>query len=93
MGILLTTDGERLPRSPGEGEFFSLPELQEMVGGYIEIVRLVPPVQTIEGVLFTMLVVNEEGLLEALPPNPIASSLYGRPLVGPVLLTNDHEVH
>lgn len=33
-----------------------------------------------------MIIVNEEGLLRDLPPNPVASAIARRPLVGPVII-------
>lgn len=55
----------------------TLEQMQEMVGGYIEIV---PSLK--EG---HVLIVNEEGLLQNLPLNPAASELAGRPIVGVAL--------
>ena len=55
-----------------------LSQLQSLVGGYIEIVRLSHG---------KVLVVNEEGLLENLPTNP-----HWPRLVGNVVLMNDADL-
>ena len=49
------------------GDTFSLAELQEYVGGYIELVRMDQ----------TLMVVNEEGALLGLPVNYRASAIAG----------------
>ena len=58
--------------------------LQKEVGGWIEVVHL-----DLEGVeTLIQMWVNEEGLLESLPYNSLASHLYGHgPIVGNVVLT------
>lgn len=64
---LLTTDGERINKTPKNGTDFSLEELQEFVGGYIEILSL-------GGNL--IMVVNEEGKLLDLASNKTATKEY-----------------
>ena len=54
----------------------SLEEAQEAVGGFIEMIT----------VQHGQLLVNEEGLIMSLPPNPTASQIAGRPIVGNALL-------
>jgi hypothetical protein len=66
---LITADGRIIEVSPRDGKKFSLPELQGYVHGYIEIVRL--PSKT--GVV---LVINEEGKLEWLPKNMLATKMW-----------------
>ena len=65
-------------------EFFTLEEMQKEVGGLIQVVPLIPD-QASEWKDFVILV-NEEGMLEDLPPN--VSSLYfeGHTLFGNVLI-------
>jgi hypothetical protein len=72
MATLLKANGTEESVFPETGAKFSLEELQNFVGGYIEYVRTSGNV----------LVVNEEGLLRGLPPNPAASLLCGRFIVG-----------
>lgn len=57
----------------------TLEELQEVVGGYIEIVR---SYQDLDEVL----VVNEEGRLKGLPINELASLVAKRMIVGDVVV-------
>jgi hypothetical protein len=58
---------------------FSLEELQEQVGGYIELVRMD----------HTLMVVNEEGMLLGLPLNHRASAAAGIIIRGNVLLGDE----
>lgn len=75
-----------------KGKTFSLEELQKFVGGYIEIVYLA------DGKL--CMVVNEEGKINHLPINPIATRLYNlfKPessydyIVGNVLICGSNEI-
>ena len=53
--------------------------IQDVVLGYMEGV----PVPGSSAYM----IVNEEGRLNGLPPNPRASALAGQPIVGPVVLT------
>ena len=79
MGILIKADGTQEKVAPLNGENFELSQLQGFVGGLIELVPLD------EGQ--AVMVVNEEGLLVGLEPNPVASILAGQYIVGDVLLT------
>ena len=76
MTEILHPDGSR---EKGEGPL-SLHDLQNVVGGLIELVYL-PGKQFI--------VVNEEGLLLDLPTNMAASNIAGRRLVGTAILTDE----
>ena len=62
-GTLYRTDGQAILVKPINGKQFSLAELQDAVGGYIEMVRSLDK--------RTNLYVNEEGgeFLKNLPPN------------------------
>ncbi|MDP2663447.1 MAG: DUF3846 domain-containing protein [Dehalococcoidia bacterium] len=60
---LIKADGE-VQDYPPQGKTYTLQELQEAVGGYIEVLRLK------DGYL---MVINEEGRLQDLPFNPGAS--------------------
>ena len=63
MALLLKTDGTTQQVTPTSGATFTLQELQGFVGGYIETVRI--PIG--------ILIVNEEGKLMGLAPNPAAT--------------------
>ncbi len=56
----------------------TLEALQAAVDGYIETVTLIPGK--------AVMIVNEEGLLRNLPPNPAASMIAGTKIVGPALI-------
>jgi hypothetical protein len=86
----ITPNGLATPCNPLNGKFFTLPELQKIVGGYIEIVR--PPSRS-----GAVLVINENGKLDGLPLNQTASWMWQEacdpgspraedPIVGTVLL-------
>lgn len=64
---VLKTDGTVEKVTPEDGKHFSLKELQAIVGGYIEILRLSNDV---------IMVLNEEGKLKGLPFNPNANKIY-----------------
>ena len=60
----------------------SLEAYQKAVGGYIEAVTL-----RNEGLMY----VNEEGLLQKLPINYVASTLAEKPIVGNVVMLTEKE--
>ena len=66
LSTVITTNGLHKDVEPSNGTDFSLEELKEFVGGYIEIVRLSKS---------QIMVVNEEGKLMGLSPNPYATLL------------------
>jgi hypothetical protein len=74
--FLVKTDGTIIEQNPEVGQKFSLKELQKFVGGYIEMF----PLQN-EWKLYC----NENGKLASLPPNFVATELFGYPLVGNVI--------
>lgn len=82
MARIIKTDGTEIFIEPNNGTDFSLKELQDIVGGYIEIVRLPN----------FLVVANEEGLLLELEPNTIASLMAGTMIVGDVLICKHNEV-
>lgn len=85
MAILIKTDGTMQVVSP-KAKVFSLEELQTFVGGSIEIVYpqldgIVTFEQGDSTVVYefteaTLLVCNEEGMINNLPVNRLASALY-----------------
>ena len=65
---------------------FTLEELREFVGGYVEL--LCPPSNA-----GAVLMVNEEGRLRDLPFNEIASAVFGQDfIVGDVLLCHKSQI-
>ena len=90
MAKILKSSVEIVEIKPKNGRHFTLEELQGVVGGYIEIVRL-------SGNQF--MVVNEEGKLMGLPFNSLATNAlrlaYPQSddiIVGDVLLCMDNEI-
>jgi hypothetical protein len=69
---------EFLPDS-NQGTVYSLKQLQEAVGGYIEVLP-------VHGQPNMIAVVNEEGRLRDLPVNPTASRIVGYEVVGDVAI-------
>jgi len=72
MAKLYKTSGEVVK----DVDISSIKKMQELVGGYIEIVI---------GNKYIVLIVNEDGLLNGLPYNENASLVYGNPLFGDVI--------
>lgn len=66
MAIIIKTTGETIEVKPKNGTDFQLKELQEVVGGYIQILHIY---RTGE-----LMVVNDEGRLEGLPRNGKATT-------------------
>lgn len=81
MATLIKTSGVSEIVTPADGKQFTLAELQSMVGGYIEPVRL-------EG--DRIMWVNEEGKLQGLPLNAVATNIAGMFNMGTATL--DHIV-
>lgn len=87
--IVITTDGATKKVAPKNGTDYQLEELQEIVGGYIEM--LYSPNEQ-------CMVVNEEGWLNGLPVNDKATELcqewgYGsNVVVGNVLVTSVNSI-
>ena len=85
---LLKPNGEVVPVQPKNGTDFQIDELNELVEGYIEIIR--PPSQ--QGAI---MVINEEGKLKGLPFNLLATMTYQVPndyVVGNALLCHPSQV-
>lgn len=66
QAILLKVDGTQTPINPTNNEQFTLKEMQEYVGGYIEVIYLQDNL---------IMVINEEGKLLGLPKNKQATQL------------------
>jgi len=78
MVRLLRANGMVEEISPKNGNKFELKELQDYVGGYIELVQ-VPE----DGLIA---IANEEGLLKRLPFNSAANIMFGLELVGDIII-------
>lgn len=84
MATWIKTDGTQIEIQPKRGKKFTLQELRDCVGGWIEIVY--------RGACFdmqhdgTVMVVNEEGWLIPLPQNIPATLLAGQPIAGNVVI-------
>lgn len=92
LAQVITTDGRiKEVENPKK---MNLTVIQECVGGYFE---LVPPklynamqISTKANESLGVIVLcNEEGIIQGLPDNPLASSLVGVPLKGDVLVMKD----
>lgn len=79
MAMLIKVDGEIVE----DYDVSSLEQLQEAVGGYIEIISLDNNM---------CLVVNEEGLVMGLKQNMWASLILNRIIVGDVIYMNKDEI-
>jgi hypothetical protein len=86
MARLYEPSGRDLQYAPRNGKKFTLAELQALVGGYIEMVRI--PGDAGKRVFF----VDEDGRLKKLRPNVRASHLAGQVLVGNAVLCSPEEV-
>jgi hypothetical protein len=89
MAVWIKTDGTQQDVVPERGRYFTLEELQQYVGGWIEMIGLS------DG---RTIVCNEEGKIHGLPLNTLATDIwlqhFGPPdvLVGNVLVAEDHEL-
>lgn len=72
MATIYKENGKQIEVTPKNGKTFSLKELQEIVGGYIEITYI----STDEGE--RLMVLNEEGKLIGLHTNYEATELYNK---------------
>jgi len=85
MATIYKTNGEVIETTPKNGRDFSLEEMQEIVGGFIEIVYLDNG---------QLMIVNEEGKINGLPLNENASMLVGYTdlIMGDVLVCDAKQV-
>lgn len=89
MATIFYTTGEKKEVHPVNGRYFSLKELQDVVGGYIENLRIDDN---------RIMVLNEEGKYMHLPHNAQATSLVASLLlewdyiVGDVIVCEDKEL-
>ena len=81
---IIKTTGEVIEVEPNNKSDFSLKEMQDIVGGYIEIVHLGNR---------KCMVVNEDGVYMNLPLNHKASNMYQRNVIlGDVLICNSNQI-
>lgn len=89
MATLITTNGDIVKLEPKNGTDFTLKELQDIVGGHIEIVHLNEN---------EIMVLNEDGKLIGLPTNVKATFTFQSMtnihdfIVGNVLICNNEQV-
>jgi hypothetical protein len=88
MAKIIKANGEVIENvQPKKGKHFELKELQEIVGGYIENVWLVGGND--------IMVINEEGKLNDLPYNELATktaNLRNDYIVGDVIIINRNQI-
>ena len=82
MATLIKPNSEPQVMTPNNKPFFSLKELQDAVEGYIEILHI-----SVNGTR-KIAVFNEEGKINNLEPNLLATHICGSWLNGDVLLGN-----
>ena len=83
MAFIINASGEEEEIDPSNGSDFELKELQQAIGGYIQVVRLRTG---------KLLVVDEDGLLKNLPINTKASLLAGQSIVGTAVLCEEGQI-
>ena len=89
MTNIYKTNGEIVGAKPENGTDFSLEELKDIVGGYIEIIQLPNK---------SFMVINEEGKLDNLPFNENATIIYQKficendYIVGDVLICSEEQI-
>jgi hypothetical protein len=76
MALLIKTDGTTQTIGPINGKNFSLDEVRDLIGGYMETYRLR------DGYFF---VCNEDGKRLELPVNSVATVLFNKNYVRPIL--------
>lgn len=88
MAIIIKISGEHEAIEPANGKAFTLQELQNVVGGYIELI----PIHSGD-YADMLLIVNEEGLLKPNPQlNEEASKIAGRRIVGQVIIVDKKQI-
>ena len=88
MAIIIKTNGEIEHTEPANGSVFSLKELQQSVGGYIQIVSITAGEHS-----GRLMVVDEEGKLKTdAQINIVASRIAGQPIVGQVIIIDKDQI-
>ena len=89
MATLIKVDGSQEEVKPASGKYLTLQEMQLAIQGFIE---LAPTLTYSDAAQDKLLFVDEEGLFNQKLPNPAASLLAGRNIVGDALLCDPSEV-
>ncbi len=93
MAAIIKTNGQVDQCEPADGKEFTLEETQKIVGGYVSVLQIRGPLKSLgleEKEL--IMIVNEEGLMNNLPPNELATMIYRKEfLVGDVLLCTPNQ--
>lgn len=76
--LVIHPDGSEHRNIESKDSRFNLDELQNLVGGYIQMIK-------------TNYFVDEEGLLKGLPYNTIGSRLVGTSIVGPLVIIKNNK--
>jgi hypothetical protein len=88
MALIIKTNGETENIGPSNGTVFTLKELQQAVGGYIEIVQV-----TTGDYAGKLMLVDEEGKLkEDAQVNKEASNIVGMQIVGQVIIVDRNQI-
>lgn len=80
---IIKTTGKERNIKPANGTDFTLWELQEAVGGYVEFIHLED---------HRTMVVDEDGRIKGKPVNLAATKLCGRTIVGDVLVCDKSQI-
>lgn len=83
MAKFIKSTGEVTDVFPAK-EKFSLEEVQVLVGGYFEVIRV--------GVFPMVMLLNEDGIELDLPVNPVATSMVGEKVLGDVVLLSQDDL-
>ncbi len=87
--IHIKTDGTETPVYPENGTDFNLKEMQGFVGGYVEVITLSNG---------KIMLLNEEGKVDGLPVNKVATQMTrdvlsaGDMVIGDVLICDDNQI-
>ena len=91
MARIIKTDGQIVPVEPKNGKDFQLDELQQIVGGYVQLLSLANGAGEV-------MVMNEDGKIEGFPMNYKATQLAAKRLfpgdyiVGDVLVCETGQI-
>ena len=85
MAKLIRANGEIIEIEPTDRNSFTLKEMNEYVGGWIEVIYLASD---------KVMVLNEEGKLIGLPTNETATDIYGNydTIVGDVMIIDRNQI-